>query len=74
MLPAMTGVKPKLTPFAGFGLTLVMILAAVFHIVRGRVQLSACQSRSRRGRGVHRVWTVVREAHRTRVDQYLPRA
>jgi hypothetical protein len=35
MLPAMTGVKPKLTPFAGFGLTLVMILAAVFHIVRG---------------------------------------
>ncbi len=35
MLPAMTGVKPKLTPFAAFGLTLVMILAAVFHIVRG---------------------------------------
>jgi uncharacterized membrane protein YphA (DoxX/SURF4 family) len=35
ILPAMTGVKPNLTPFAGFGLTLVMILAAVFHIVRG---------------------------------------
>ncbi len=35
ILPAMTGVKPKLTPLAGFGLTLVMILAAVFHIVRG---------------------------------------
>ena len=35
ILPAMTGVKPKLTPFAAFGLTLVMILAAVFHIVRG---------------------------------------
>ena len=34
ILPAMTGVKPKLTPFAAFGLTLVMILAAVFHIVR----------------------------------------
>ena len=34
-LIAMTGVKPKLTPFAAFGLTLVMILAAVFHIVRG---------------------------------------
>jgi hypothetical protein len=26
----MTGVKPKLTPFAAFGLKLVMILAAVF--------------------------------------------
>ena len=35
ILPAMTGVKPKLTSFAAFGLTLVMILAAVFHIVRG---------------------------------------
>jgi uncharacterized membrane protein YphA (DoxX/SURF4 family) len=35
ILPAMTGVKPKLTPIAAFGLTLVMILAAVFHIVRG---------------------------------------
>ncbi len=34
-MPAMTGVKPKLTPFAAFGLALVMILAAVFHIVRG---------------------------------------
>ena len=31
----MTGVKPKLTPFGAFGLTLVMLLAAVFHIVRG---------------------------------------
>jgi uncharacterized membrane protein YphA (DoxX/SURF4 family) len=30
ILPAMTGV----TPFAAFGLMLVMILAAVFHIVR----------------------------------------
>jgi len=35
ILPAMTRVKPKLTPLAAFGLTLVMILAAVFHIVRG---------------------------------------
>jgi hypothetical protein len=35
ILPAMTGVKPKLTPSAAFGLTLVMILAAVFHMVRG---------------------------------------
>jgi hypothetical protein len=35
IVPAMTGVKPKLAPLAAFGLTLVMILAAVFHIVRG---------------------------------------
>ena len=35
ILPAMTAVKPKLTPFAAIGLTLVMILAAIFHIVRG---------------------------------------
>jgi uncharacterized membrane protein YphA (DoxX/SURF4 family) len=35
ILPAMTGVKQKLTPFAAIGLTLVMVLAAVFHIVRG---------------------------------------
>ncbi len=35
IVPAMTGVKPKLTPFAAFGLMLVMILAALFHIVRG---------------------------------------
>ena len=35
ILPVMTGVKPKLTPFAAFGLTLVMILATAFHIVRG---------------------------------------
>ena len=35
IVPAMTGVKPKVTPFAAFGLALVMILAAVFHIVRG---------------------------------------
>lgn len=35
ILPAMTGVKPKLTPFAAIGLTLVMILAAGFHIARG---------------------------------------
>jgi len=35
ILPAMTGVKPKLTPLAACGLTWVMVLAAVFHIVRG---------------------------------------
>jgi len=35
----MTGVKPTLTSFAAFGLTLVIILAAVFHIVRGEYNL-----------------------------------
>lgn len=35
ILPAITGVKPKLTPIAAIGLTLIMILAAVFHIMRG---------------------------------------
>jgi uncharacterized membrane protein YphA (DoxX/SURF4 family) len=35
ILPAMTGVKPKLTPFAAIGLTLIMLLAVIFHIVRG---------------------------------------
>src|SRR5271168_3528288 len=35
ILPAMTGVKPKLTPLAAFGLTLVMVFEAAFHIVRG---------------------------------------
>jgi len=35
ILPAITRVKPKLTPIAAIGLTLVMILAAVFHIARG---------------------------------------
>lgn len=35
ILPAMLGVKPKLTPLAAAGLMLVMILAALFHIARG---------------------------------------
>jgi uncharacterized membrane protein YphA (DoxX/SURF4 family) len=35
ILPALTGVKPRLTPLAAVGLTLIMLLAAVFHIVRG---------------------------------------
>jgi uncharacterized membrane protein YphA (DoxX/SURF4 family) len=34
ILPAMTGVKPKLVPLSALGLTLVMIFAAIFHIVR----------------------------------------
>ncbi|MGW6503027.1 DoxX family protein [Nonomuraea angiospora] len=39
ILPAMTGVKPKLTPLAAVGLTLTMILAAGFHIMRGEYEL-----------------------------------
>ena len=35
ILPAMTGVKPRLVPLTAIGLTLIMILAAAFHIVRG---------------------------------------
>jgi hypothetical protein len=35
ILPAMTGIKPKLAPIAAIGLTLIMILAAIFQIVRG---------------------------------------
>ncbi|GAA1720993.1 DoxX family protein [Nonomuraea bangladeshensis] len=39
ILPAMARVKPVLTPLAGAGLTLTMILAAGFHIVRGEYAL-----------------------------------
>jgi hypothetical protein len=35
IVPAMTRTAPKLTPIAAMGLTLIMILAAVFHIARG---------------------------------------
>ena len=35
ILSSMTRFKPRLTAFAAFGLTLVMILAAGFHIARG---------------------------------------
>lgn len=39
ILPAMTGVRPRLTPLAAGGLTLTMILAAAFHLVRGEFSL-----------------------------------
>ena len=35
ILPAMTGIKPKLTPLAAIGLTTIMVLAAGFHVMRG---------------------------------------
>jgi uncharacterized membrane protein YphA (DoxX/SURF4 family) len=41
ILPAITGVKPKLSPIAAVGLTLVMILAAGFHIGRGEYNFLA---------------------------------
>jgi hypothetical protein len=34
ILPTMTHVRPKLTPWAAVGLALVMLLAALFHIAR----------------------------------------
>lgn len=34
IVPAMTRVAPKLTPMAAAGLTLIMTLAAIFHVVR----------------------------------------
>ncbi|MFI6793224.1 DoxX family protein [Nonomuraea sp. NPDC050383] len=39
ILPAMTKVRPMLTPLAAAGLTLTMILAAGFHIIRGEYAL-----------------------------------
>ncbi|MEV4551393.1 DoxX family protein [Nonomuraea wenchangensis] len=39
ILPAMTRVRPMLTPLAAAGLTLTMILAAGFHIIRGEYAL-----------------------------------
>lgn len=35
ILPAATRIKPMLTPLAATGLALVMVLAALFHLIRG---------------------------------------
>lgn len=35
ILPGLSGIKPRLTSFAAIGLTVVMVLAAGFHIMRG---------------------------------------
>jgi putative oxidoreductase len=35
ILPAATRIKPVLTPLAGVGLVIVMLLAAIFHAMRG---------------------------------------
>jgi hypothetical protein len=34
ILPALTGILPWLIPLAGVGLALIMLLAAVFHLMR----------------------------------------
>jgi uncharacterized membrane protein YphA (DoxX/SURF4 family) len=39
ILPAITRVRPRLTPAAAVGLTLTMVLAAGFHIMRGEYDL-----------------------------------
>jgi putative oxidoreductase len=39
ILPAATRVKPILTPVAGAGLVLVMVLASAFHLSRGEPQV-----------------------------------
>ncbi len=39
VLPAITRIKPGLTPLAASGLVLVMILAAIFHITRGELAM-----------------------------------
>lgn len=35
ILPGLTGIRPKLTPLAAGGLTLVMVGAMVYHVQRG---------------------------------------
>lgn len=37
VLPALVRIQPRLTPIAAAALTLLMILAALFHIVRGEM-------------------------------------
>ncbi|HLV66390.1 MAG TPA: DoxX family protein [Polyangiaceae bacterium] len=37
VLPALTRIQPRLTPLAAAGLALVMVLAALFHLVRGEL-------------------------------------
>ncbi|WP_018353376.1 DoxX family protein [Longispora albida] len=39
ILPALTRIRPVLTPLAGLGLAVTMLLAAVFHVVRGEYEL-----------------------------------
>ncbi|MCC6991583.1 MAG: DoxX family protein [Acidobacteria bacterium] len=38
IVPAATRIAPVLTPLAGAGLVLVMVLASLFHVVRGEIE------------------------------------
>jgi uncharacterized membrane protein YphA (DoxX/SURF4 family) len=38
LLPAILKIQPKLTAFAGLGLTVIMLLALIFHISRGEYE------------------------------------
>jgi uncharacterized membrane protein len=37
ILPGLTRIRPELTPLAAAGLTLVMVMAAVYHLTRGEM-------------------------------------
>lgn len=37
LLPALTRIKPILTPWAGIGLAVIMVLASAFHFSRGEM-------------------------------------
>ena len=39
VLPALTRIRPGLTPLAAAGLALTVILASIFHLVRGEVEM-----------------------------------
>lgn len=39
ILPAATRIRPALTPLAGVGLSIIMILAAGMHLLRGELQM-----------------------------------
>jgi hypothetical protein len=63
ILPAATRVKPMLTPLAGVGLAMVLLLATMFHISlessaryrsRSSSRRSRRSSRGARGEGAHR--------------------
>lgn len=40
LLPALTRIKPRLTPLAAVGLALIMGMAIVFHLTRGEANLT----------------------------------
>src|ERR1700690_2409928 len=66
ILPAMTGIKPKLAPFAAIGLwssQLYFTFARRVHLVRAR------QFGAGRSRRIHRVWAVDGQAYRGAVDE-----